>query len=240
MPQCRTCNHPPSAATTIDSLVARQERLQIISAKLANLASPLPPVSSQSSSPDPSAPRANDNITLHQPSQSQHSSTPIDLRHPYLATSGQVGLGIDDIPINTDDSSLAFVHSPTTITQEHQTQRKAVMEAMQNLNTILHAVHRAQINSENALAFQIRTFEEQRAAFEQTKRAQEATLHKELQDLQQKREELNAKDSSLASLEQENKAREVARKAMFAKAASAGRGEKSRRGAEDAGSTGTN
>lgn len=207
------------ASAIIDSLAARQERLQAISANLAKLVSPLPPSSSQSSSPDPSVARANDNIIPHQPSQSEHGSNPIALRYPYLAnqSSGRVPPSIDNILINTNDSSLIPAHSPATITQEHQAQRKAVMEAVQNLNSALNAVHRAQINSENALVFQIRTFEEQRATFEQTKRAQEATLHKELQDLQQKREELNARDSSLASLDQENKAREVARKAMFAK-----------------------
>lgn len=206
----------PSAAAPIDSLVARQARLQAISANLANLASPLPSSSSQSSSPDPSSVSRNDNITPHQSSQSQYSSTPILLRHPYLANqwSGRVGLSINDIPMDTNDSSLALVHSATTITREHQTR---CIEAVQNLNSALNAVHRAQIDSENALAYQLRAFEEQRVAFEQTKRAEEATLQKEFQELQQKREGLNAKEESLASLERESKTREVARKAMLTK-----------------------
>ena len=202
----------PSSATTVDSLVTRQERLQSISANLANLASPLPLPSSQSQSPsrDPSSvTRANDNITLNQSSQSRHDFTPIALRHPYSAnqSSGRVGLSID---VHANDSSLALVPSPTTLVQEHQTQRRSIIEAMQKLNSALDA-------GENDLALRTRTFEEQRAAFEQTKRAQEATLQKEFHELQQKREELNAKETMLASLEKESKAREEARKGVLAK-----------------------
>jgi hypothetical protein len=114
-------------------------------------------------------------------------------------------------------NDLALVPSPTTLVQEHQTQRRAIIEAIQNLNSVLNVTQRAQIDDENALALRTRTFEEQCAAFEQTKRAEEATLQQELQELQQKREELNAKEALLTSLEKESKAREEARKGVLAK-----------------------
>ena len=213
----------PSTPTALGSLVTRQERLQSISAKLANLASPLPPPSSQSQSQSPLDPssvaRANDNITLNQSNQSQHGSTPIVLRHPYSANqpSGRLGLSINDTPMHTDDPSLALVPSPTTLVQEHQTQRRAIIEAIQNLHSVLNVAQRAQFDNENALALRTRTFEEQRAAFEQTKRAEEATLQQQFQELQQKREELTAKEALLALLEKESKAREEARKGVLAK-----------------------
>ncbi|KAF8557641.1 hypothetical protein OG21DRAFT_1505135 [Imleria badia] len=242
----------PSATAAVDSLVSRQERLHSISAKLANLASPLPPPSSHSPPPDSSSvTRASANITPNQPSESQrsspsivlrypysadqssdwsnitpiqpsesqHSSNPIILRQPYSAnqSSDQVGSSINDTQMNTNDSSLALVPSPTTLTQEHQTQGRAIIVAVQNLNSALKAAHRAQVDNENALTLRIRTFEEQRAAFEQTKQAEEARLQQEFQALQQKREELNAKEGLLALLDKENKAREDARKNMLAR-----------------------
>ncbi|KAH0828001.1 hypothetical protein J3R83DRAFT_3647 [Lanmaoa asiatica] len=118
----------PSAVVATDSLVARQERLQAISTNLANLASSLPPASQSSSSPGPPASWANDNTPPSQSSQSQHSSIPVVLRHPYL---------VNQSSMNTNDSSLALV-------QEHQTQGRAVIEAFSNLNSTINAVHRAQ------------------------------------------------------------------------------------------------
>ena len=206
----------PSATVAIDSLVARQERLQSISAQLANLTSPLPLPPSQSPPPDSSpVTGASANITPNQPN---HRSTPIVLRHPYPANqSSDRVLSINDTQMHTNESSLVLVPSPTTLTQEHQTQSRAIVVAVQNLNSALKAAHRAQVDKENALALRMRTFEEQRAAFEQTKQAEEAKLQQEFYNLQQKREELNAKEALLASLEKENKAGEEARRRMFAK-----------------------
>lgn len=210
---------PPSTTPTIDSLIARQEHLQAISASLANLAL-LPPSSSHSSSPDPSlVARATDNNPPHQSNQSQHSAIPIVLRHPYPTNQlpSRAGLDINNMPMDTNNSSLSLVPSPTTLTQEHQTQRRAFIEAVQNVNSALHALLRVQVDSEYALTHQLRVFGEQRAAFEQTQQVEAARLQQESQELQKKREELDAKEADLTSWEKESKAREDARKAMTAR-----------------------
>lgn len=208
----------PSAVPAIDSLLGRQDRLQAISASLASLAA-LPPASSQSSSPDPSVTQSNDNITTHQSNQSQHSTTPIVLHQPYAAnkSSTLVGSSISNVPTDTNDTSLALVPSPTTLTQEHQIQHRAFVGAVQNLNSALNALHRVQVESENAFTHQLRAFEERCAAFEETKRVDAAMLQQQSQELQQKREELNTREAYLALLEKESKAREDARKGMLAR-----------------------
>ncbi|KAI9571154.1 hypothetical protein HD554DRAFT_2078982 [Boletus coccyginus] len=203
----------PSEATAIDSLVARQERLQSIIARLANLAAPAPPPSSQSPPPDPSS------VTPNQSSQSRHTPAPILLCHPCSVnqSSDPAGLSTNDTPMHTGDSSLPLVPSPTTLIQERQAQHRTVIESFENLKSAINAFQRAQIDNENTFALRLREFDEQRAAFEQTKRAEEVMLKQELQELQQKRKELNAKEASLASLEKESKAREEARKGVLAK-----------------------
>ncbi|KAG9316758.1 hypothetical protein JVU11DRAFT_2820 [Chiua virens] len=216
----RDMQRPSYAVVPIDSSVARQERLQAISANLANLTSPLPLPSSHSSSPDPSSVvRVNENTTPEQPSDSQHTSNPIVLRYPYPAnqSSGRLELSINDPLSDASDSALTSVPSPETLTKEYKTHRRALMEAFKILNSTHDAAHRAQIDSEHALAQRIRTFEEQRAVFEQMRQAEAARLQRESQELHEKREELNAKEASLASLEKESKAREDARKVILAR-----------------------
>lgn len=215
-------NLEPSSSTVpiINSLVARQERLQVISANLADLALPLPRPPSRSSSPDPSfIARANDNATPHQSNQLQYSTTPVILHRPYSAnqSSSPVYPSISDMLTSTDGSSLAPIPSPTTLAQDYQTQCGAFIEAVQSVNSALNALHRIQVDSENTFAHQLRALEEQRAVFEQRKRVEAATLQQESQELQQKREELNAKESHLTLLEKETKAREDARKGMLAR-----------------------
>ena len=206
----------PSAAADIDSLTARQERLQSINAKLANLAAPLLPT--QSPPPDHFS-QPSTNITTDQPSEPRHSSTPVALHHPYSAnqTSDRAGSSAHENRVLANDSSLSLLLSPTTLTREFQSHDKAITAALQNMQTVLNAAHRAQVDNENAFALRIRTFGEQRAAFEQRRRTQEATLQQELRELQRKCEELNAKEAELASLEKEYKAREETRKAVLAK-----------------------
>lgn len=207
----------PSTIAAIDSLVATQERLKSISAKLASLASPLPPPPSQSPPLDPfPVTRASADNPPIRPNHPQHSPEPIELHYPYstIHSAGQGGLSISDAQMHPDDSAPSLFPSPTTLTQEYQAHGRAIAAAIQNLNSVFNAAH---VDNEKAFAHRIRTLEEQRVAFEKRKQTEEDTLRRESQELQKKREELDAKQAQLASLEREIKTREEVRKVVQAK-----------------------
>ena len=203
-----------STISTVDSLAARHERLQAISNTLAAL-TPLP--SPHSPSPGPSSViQTNDNPTPPLFNQSQHSVNSAVFLRPLSANQlpSRVGLNVNNLSTDTDHSFPALVQP---LIQEYQTQRRVLFEAAQNLNSALDVLHRVHADSENALTHQIQTLQEERAAFEHMKRVDVATLQQQSQELQQKHEELNARESNLALLEKESKAREDARKGMIAR-----------------------
>ncbi|KAF8836879.1 hypothetical protein BDN67DRAFT_258816 [Paxillus ammoniavirescens] len=209
---------PSSAMPTLDSLASRQARLQAISNNIADLASPLPLSSSLSPSPSPSLTQIHDALTRQGPSQPQQEPGPMTLRHPYLAQnqspSGVNGdLNDSQTDFNSNAHALALTASFSALTHEFQAHTRSILEAVRNLNFACSAAHRTQIDTENALALQIRALEDQRATFERQKQTEQAALQAEFRHLHEKREQLSMKEASLVALEKENMAKEEARKA---------------------------
>ncbi|KAF9227196.1 hypothetical protein BS17DRAFT_451940 [Gyrodon lividus] len=203
-----------SAMPTLDSLASHQARLQAISNNLANLASPLP-LPSLSPSPGPSAMQIRNTLGSQGPSRRQQEPGSMALHHPYQAKSqspsGMNG-DINDVQMdtNSNDNASALTTSSSALTRELQTQTGSILEAVRNINSALSTAHRAQIEAENAL-------EDRRATFERQKQTEEVALQAQFRQLHEMQEELSVREASLVALEQENRVKEEAGKAMRAK-----------------------
>ncbi|KIK92664.1 hypothetical protein PAXRUDRAFT_829739 [Paxillus rubicundulus Ve08.2h10] len=213
---------PSSAMPTFDlSLSRRQARLQAISNNIANLASQLPLSSSLSPSRSPSLTEIRGALTPQGPSQPQQGPGSVTLRLPYLSRnqspSGMNGDSNDpQTEINSNDLALALTASSSALTREFHTQTRNILEAVRNLNLACSVAHGTQLDTENALALQIRAFEDRRAMFELQKQTQQAALQAEFRQLHEKRGQLSMKEASLVAWEKDNRAKEEARMAKHA------------------------
>ncbi|KAF9241887.1 hypothetical protein BU15DRAFT_73224 [Melanogaster broomeanus] len=166
--------------------------------------------------PDLSLTQTLDALSPQGPSQPQEEPGPVTLHQPYRAQepslSGMNG-NINDVPMDTDsnDSALAVTTSSSTLTREFQAQTRNILEAVRNISDVFGAAHRAQIETEHALALQIGALQDQRATFARQKKAEEAALQAEFRPATTREEERKARRAKLQAEDVERRAQDEKR-----------------------------